>query len=217
MNNKTILYIVGGVVILFLFLIGAYKLTNSGPASSSYADIMKIKTDDHIKWSLDKKNVLVEYSDFQCPACKGYHDIMKPFEASSSPDFKITQKVSLVYRFFPLYQVHQNAYAAAYAAEAAGRQGKFFEMGDLLFDTQVQWSSLGNPTDFFVKLADQLKLDVTKFKSDINASDVKQRVDRDLTSGNDAGVDSTPTFFLNGKKLDSVRSFDEFKKLLSNL
>lgn len=216
MKNKTILYIVGGIVILVLFLIGAYKLTNTG-SPSSYDNITTVKANDHIKWSPDKKNVLVEYSDFQCPACKGYHDIMKPFEASSSPDFKITKKVTYVYRFFPLYQIHQNAYASAYAAEASGRQGKFFEMGDLLFDTQNQWASLGNPTDFFVKLAEQLKLDTGKFKSDMNASDVKQRVDDDLSSGNNAGINSTPTFFLNGKKLDDIKSFDEFKKLLLSL
>ncbi len=216
MKNKTVLYIVGGVMILLLFLIGAYKLTNTG-SPSSYGDITTVKANDHVKWSPDKKNVLVEYSDFQCPACKAYHDILKPFEASSSPDFKITQKVAFIYRFFPLYQVHQNAYAASYAAEAAGKQRKFFELGDLLFDTQDQWKNLGNPSDFFVKLAEQLKLDTEKFKSDMNASDVKKRVDDDLASGNNAGVNSTPTFFLNGKKLDTIRSFDEFKKLLSSL
>lgn len=215
MNNKIILYIVGGVVILFLFLIGAYKLTNTS-SPSSYGDITTVKANDHIKWSPDKKNVLVEYSDFQCPACKNFHSIFSLFEASSSPDFKITQKVSFVYRHFPLPQ-HANAMTSAYAAEASGKQGKFFEMGDLLFDTQDQWKNLGNPSDFFMKLAEQLKLDTIKFKSDMDSNEVKQKVDSDLASGNNAGVNSTPTFYLNGKKLDTIRSFEEFKKLLSSL
>lgn len=216
MNNKTILYIVAGVAVLFLFLVGAYKLTNTG-TPVSYINVTKVNANDHIKWSAEKKNVLVEYSDFQCPACKTYHDIMKPFEATGSSDFRITEKVTLVYRFFPLYQVHPNAYVSAYAAEAAGRQGKFFEMADLLFDTQDQWKNLGDPVNFFVKLAGELKLDAAKFKSDMNSSEVKQRVDDDLASGNNAGVNSTPTFFLNGKKLDAIRSFEEFKKLLLSL
>lgn len=216
MKNKTILYIVGGIVILFLFLFGVYKFTNTSQ-NVSYADVTTVKPSDHIKWSPDKKNVLVEYSDFQCPACKTYHEIMKPFEASGSADFKITQKVTFVYRNFPLYQVHPNAFDAAYAAEAAGKQGKFFEMGNLLFDKQTEWEKLPNAKDYFVKLAENLKLDPEKFKSDMNASDVKQKVDADITSGNNAGVDRTPTFFLNGKKLDNIRSFDEFKKLLLSL
>jgi len=216
MKKNTIALIIGGIVLLFLFLFGVYKLTNTS-SNVSYADVNNVKPTDHTKWSPEKKNVLVEYSDFQCLACKTYHDFLKPFEASSSPDFKITQKVTFVYRYFPLYQVHPNAFAASYAAEAAGKQGKFFEMGDLLFDSQDQWKNLGNPTDFYVKLAEQLKLDTEKFKTDINSSDVKKRVDDDLTTGNNVGINQTPTFFLNGKTLDNIRSFEEFKKLLSSL
>lgn len=216
MKNKTILYIVGGVVVLFLFIIGAYKLTNTG-STQSYADITTVKTSDHIKWSSDKKNVLVEYSDFQCPACKNFHSILKTFEASSSPEFKITQKVTFVYRHFPLYQVHQNAFNAAYAAEAAGKQGKFFEMTNIIFEKQDEWKKLGNAKDFFVKLAKELSLDVRKFAKDIDINEVKQKVNDDIDSGNRGEVNSTPTFFLNGKKLDDIRSFDEFKKLLLSL
>jgi protein-disulfide isomerase len=216
MKTNTIALIVGGVIFLFLFLIGVYKLTNSGGSPTTYPEIGKINASDHYKWSPDKKNILVEYSDFQCPACKNFHEILKTFEASGSPDFKITQKVTFVYRHFPLFQIHQNTLDAAYAAEAAGKQGKFFEMGDLLFDKQGEWSKLGNAKDYFVKLAENLKLDVEKFKADAGSNEVKQKVEVDLRSGENGGINATPTFFLNSKKLDDIRSFDEFKKLLLN-
>ncbi len=214
-NSKTVLYIIIGTIVLFLSLFGVYKLTNTG-TPTSYTDISIIKSNDHIKWSPEKKNVLIEYSDFQCPACKDFRSILNTFEASSSPDFKITQKVTFVYRHFPLPQ-HTNAMTAAYAAEAAGKQGKFFEMADLLFDKQTEWENLPNAKDFFVKLAEGLKLDSEQFKKDMDAVDVKQKVNDDLSSGNAAGINATPTFFLNGKKLDSIRSIDEFKKLLLSL
>ena len=215
MNTKNILYIVIGIIILFLSLFGVYKLTNTG-TPTSYTDVTKLNANDHIKWSPEKKNILVEYSDFQCPACKNFHSILNSFEASSSPDFKITQKVTFVYRHFPLTQ-HANAMTAAYAAEAAGKQGKFFEMTDLLFDRQDELKTLSNASDFFVKLAQELKLNTEQFKKDMNAADIKQKVNDDLSSGNATAVNATPTFFLNGRKLDSIRSIDEFKKLLLSL
>ena len=215
MNTKNILYIVIGIIILFLSLFGVYKLTNTG-TPTSYTDVTKLNANDHIKWSPEKKNILVEYSDFQCPACKNFHSILNSFEAISSPDFKITQKVTFVYRHFPLPQ-HANAMTAAYAAEAAGKQGKFFEMTDLLFDRQDELKTLSNASDFFVKLAQELKLNTEQFKKDMNAADIKQKVNDDLSSGNATAVNATPTFFLNGRKLDSIRSIDEFKKLLLSL
>lgn len=216
MNNKTTLYVIIGTVVLLFFLVGAYMLTNnSGPSSTgSYPNITKINPKDHIKWSSSKKNILVEYSDFECPSCKNFHDVLKTFEASGSPDFKITQKITFVMRDFPLFQIHPNAMNAAYAAEAAGKQGKYFEMTDQLFVTQDQWAGLPDPKDFFSKLAQQISLNIDQFKSDMNSNDVKQKVNDDITSGNSGNVDATPTFFLNGEKLDNVQSFDQFKQLL---
>lgn len=215
MNNKTIIFTAVGIILLIVVLFAAYKFTNT-TAPTTYPEIAKLTQTDHMKWSSDKKNILIEYSDFQCPACKAFHDMMKPFEASGSPDFKISQNVTFVYRHFPLPQ-HINAMTAAYAAEAAGKQGKFFEMADSLFNTQTQWETLGNPTDFFAGLAKDLQLDIEKFKNYMNTSEVKQKVDSDLSLGNNVGINQTPTFFLNGKKLDNIQSFDDFKKLLLSL
>ncbi len=215
MDKQKILLIVGSFVALIVVLVVAYKLTNT-PTSTYFPQTAKLKADDHYTWSPRKKNLLVEYSDLQCPACKAFHALLKTYEASNSANHSITQKVTLVYRFFPLYQIHQNTYASAYAAEAAGRQGKFFPMVDLLFDNQDSWASLSNPQDYFVGLAQKLGLNTNQFKSDMSSQSVKNRVDEDLNTGNQIGINATPTFFLNGAQLD-IQSPEQFTQLLNDL
>lgn len=215
MNTKNILIWIGGIAATFILLFFAYKLT-AGPQKTEFPELNQVRKDDHVKWSKESKNILVEYSDIQCPACKGFYDVLKTFESSGSADFVITQKTTLVFRHYPLYQLHKNAFVAAYAAEAAGLQGKFWEMVDLQFSKQTQWSSLPDPTNFFVDLAKGLKLDVEKFKKDVASSEVKNKVQANLTEGESIGVNATPTFFLNGKRVNA-RSIDEFKNLLKSL
>ena len=120
-----------------------------------------------------------------------------------------------MHKNFPLEQIHKNARVAAYAAEAAGNQGKFFEMNDMLFENQTAWSDSKEPTKIFLEYAAALKLDLDKYKKDSVGPEVKKRVDDDLILGNQVGVNSTPTFYLNGKKLEFA-SLGEFNKLLSD-
>jgi len=184
---------------------------------TDFPQTKQLKTSDHIKWSPDKKNILVEYSDFQCPSCKSAHDFLKTVEASGSADFDITKKVTFVYRYFPLYQIHDKAKISAYVAEAAGIQGKFWEMSDLLFDNQQSWSASNDPQkEYFLNYAKELKLNIDQFKNDLNSAVVKDRVNSDLKEAEQIGVDSTPTFFLNGQKVD-VNSYQELITKLKNL
>jgi protein-disulfide isomerase len=216
MNKNTIIISIISVLVTFLLLFGVYKLINQ-PVQTDFPQARQIKASDHVKWASDDKNILVEYSDLQCPSCKQAHNFLKSIEASGSADLSITNKVKLVYRYFPLYQVHDKANVSAYAAEAAGIQGKFWEMTDLLFDNQQSWSISNNVMkDYFTKYAQDLKLDVNKFTKDFDSEAVKTRVSQDLREGELMGIDSTPTFFLNGKKVD-VNSFNEFKNLLKSL
>lgn len=202
MNKKTFL-IISGSIITIVFLIVVYQLTNK-PKKTYFSEVNKILSTDHVKWSPAKKNILVEYSDFQCSSCRAFHEfIKKEIESTQSGGFDITKKVTYVFRHFPLYQIHENAFELAYAAEAAGRQGKFFEMADLLFTEKK------SP----VELAKQLKLNIDQFNQDINSKEIKDKVEADLSSGEKADVAATPTFFLNGKKLE-ITSFEEFKSLL---
>ncbi len=175
----------------------------------------KIDARDHVKWSPDRKNILVEYADYQCPACKEFHQFLASFEATGSADAAITKKVTFVYRNFPLFQIHKNAYPSAYAAEAAGKQDKFWQMYDLLYKNQEKWSELPNPTDYFVGLAKQLGLDTEQFKTDMSSQEVKNKVEADLQSGELAQISSTPTFFYNGQQLE-LQSYDQFKKILQS-
>jgi protein-disulfide isomerase len=216
MNKNTIIIYVVSIIGTFLLLFGVYKLINQ-PSVTDFPQVKQLKADDHIKWAPEKKNLLIEYSDFQCPSCKNVHNILKSIEASGSADFAITKKVTFVYRYFPLFQIHDKANIAAYAAEAAGIQGKFWEMSDLLFDEQQIWGKSNNPQqDYFLSYAKKLNLDINKFQKDSDSEEVKNRVAQDLKDAGQMGIDSTPTFFLNGQKVD-VNSFDELKTLLKNL
>jgi len=210
--QNNILKIVVTVVISFILLYLIYLLINK-LTQTYFPEINVISRNDLIKWSPDKKNILVEYSDFQCPACKNFHDFLQEFESSSSANYSITQKVTLVFRHFPLYQIHPTSMDAAYAAQAAALQGRFWEMDDQLFGKQDVWSTSPNPRQNFINMANEIKLDIEKFKSDMDSKVVKDKVQADLTSGNKAGINSTPTFFLNGNKIE-LTTLDEFKKLL---
>lgn len=213
MNNKTILIIIGSLAFIFVFLFAAYKLTS---VTADYKEVMVLSNTDHVKWSPAKKHVLVEYSDFQCPACKNFNDLLNSFEASGSPNADIPKKVTFVFRHYPLYQIHDNAYQTAYAVEAASRQNKFFEMKDAVFKDQVLLTNTSNTAQFLADKAKSVGLNLEQFNKDKESKEVKNKVDTDLAGGERAGINQTPTFFLDGKKLE-VQSIQEFIQILKNL
>ena len=214
MTPKKILLTIVGVIGLFGFLFLVYKLTNVDQ-NKIYEEINVIKSTDHSKWSLQKKNLLIEYSDFQCPACRNMHLLLNSFESTKSAVLDITKKITLVFRNFPLYQIHADAFDSAYAAEAAGIQNKFFEMADVLYQKQEEWAGKKDAKSFFIKYAQELQLDAEKFKTDMDSQKVKDKVQQDLNLGEKAGISTTPTFFLNGKRLE-FQTVEEFIKILQN-
>lgn len=217
MNKKTIILSTVAVFVTFALLFGVYKLI-SQPDQTSFPQVNQLKADDHIKWSPNKKNLLIEYSDLECPACQNAHSYFKQFESSNSADLAITKKVTFVFRHFPLTQIHDKALVAAYAAEAAGNQGKFWNMVDTLYDNQAAWTASNDPQkDFFDGYAKDFGMDVAKFNTDAASNEVQRRVNEDVTAGNQMGLDQTPTFFLNGQKLDNFNSYDDLKNMLANL
>jgi len=179
-----------------------YTMTREGGGSV----VASLRADDHVRGSKTATTVLVEYSDFQCPACGAFYPVVKQLEA------QFGSSTAVVYRHFPLAQ-HKNAQAAAIAAEAAGLQGKFWEMHDQLFEAQRDWSELSADTanGYFVKLAEKLNLETARFSDDMRSSAVKDRILRDQKEGTTAGVNATPTFYLNGKKL-TLNSFTDLAK-----
>jgi protein-disulfide isomerase len=207
--DKKILWGVISAVAIFGFLTIVYLATSSTGPAPVIENTKTIEASDHVTWSPAKKHILTEYGDFQCPACGLFHQYIK---GNIENDKKVTDNITFVFRHFPLTQ-HKHAQEAAYAAEAAGKQGKFFQMGDLLFESQSSWENLSSTTATFQGFAKQLKLDMNKFNADMKSQAVKDKVSQDTDSGNQAGVNSTPSFYLDGTKVN-VATLDEFKSLL---
>lgn len=204
-------WIILGVVILGLIAVFIFTKPKDSPTSTFNGNSAEIQSDDHVRNGGGKKVTLIEYGDFQCPSCGQYYPILKSLEESYS------DQVSFVFRHFPLRTLHPNAQAASLAAEAAGKQGKFFEMHDKLFETQRIWGQTSaNQQALFESYAEELGLNIEQFKADYKSSEVANRINRDVSSGKQFDISGTPTFILNGVKIETPRGLDEFKKLLDN-
>lgn len=165
---------------------------------------------DHIKGSKKALVTLVEYGDYECPYCgQAYHVVKKIEKEMAELGDNI---LSLVYRHFPLTQVHPHAFNAACAAEAAGLQGKFWEMHDELFEHQFL---LGYEP--FVKFADALGLDVVKFLEDMGLPKVHEKIRGDFMSGIRSGVNGTPTFFINGVRHEGSYQYETLKSAIESI
>lgn len=160
---------------------------------------------DHVFGNTDSPVILIEYGDFQCPGCGSVFPTVEKILT------KYEKQLGFVFRNFPLTSIHPNAKVAAAAAEAAGKQGKFWEMYRQLYETQRNWEALGTNerTGFFVSLAEDLELDTAAFTTSLSDSAINQKINFDIAVGKKAGVDSTPTFFLNGERIDQTIWQDE--------
>ncbi len=151
-----------------------------------------LTADDVSMGTQNAKVTLVEYADFQCPACGYYYPLTKQLEQ----DFK--GKVRFVYRFFPLSS-HQFGMLSAQAAYAALLQGKFWEMHDMLFANQKDWAAATDARPIFVDYAKKLGLNMQKFQQDMDAASTTTFLNKEEQTALDAGVNSTPTFFSMAK------------------
>ncbi len=159
---------------------------------------------DHVIGNKDSKVVIIEYGDYQCPGC-----------ATAAPKAKaIAEKykedVALIFRNFPISTLHPNARAAAAAAEAAGIQGKLWEMHDLLYTNQDSWaqSSVKDRSDVFLGYARQLGIKEDKFKTDLADTQITKKINFDVAIGRKQGVTGTPSFYINGKAVESTNDAD---------
>jgi len=151
--------------------------------------------ESHYRGASNAQMTLLEYGDYQCPWCATYNPIVKDILQ------RYGDKVRLEFRQLPLAGVHANAVEAALAAEAAGEQGRYWEMNDLLFETQQQWAHASDPDENFVALAARIGLDQTRFLHSLHSPDLQRRISADVASANAAHVEETPTFFLNGRRI----------------
>lgn len=141
--------------------------------------------------------ILIEYGDFQCPSCSATSSNVRTLMDEYG------DRATFVFRNFPLTTIHPNAMAAAAAAEAAGLQGKYWEMNHLLYENQDSWSGLDGSrrTEAFRAYAEQLSLNLTQFDNDIKSSNVSQKISFDQAIAKKKEVQATPTFYLNGTQL----------------
>lgn len=199
------LLVVGVTAIAIWQVATGTKPIPSTPGSLS----VQVAENEWTRGSLSSPISLVEYSDFQCPACGAYHPVIEEILKED------TGNIAFTYRHFPLPQ-HKNALDAAYASEAAGLQGKFWEMHKLIFEHQNDWSESTNAKTIFEGYATEIGLDLEKFKTDRDSEAIKDAVAKDKESGSKSGVNSTPTFYLNGKKISNPQGLEAFKELIKS-
>lgn len=210
MNTKRILTWGAFIIVVGLITWGMIAAANKAERESTgIASVEQITEDDWVKGATSSPLVLIEYSDFQCPACGLFFPVIEKLIKENS------DKVRLVYRHFPLLQ-HTNATPAARAAEAAGMQGKFWEMYESLFNNQENWEGSTDVSLIFNTYAQNLGLDMVKYKADYESQTIKDKINDHVKSGVKAKVDSTPTFYLNGKKIKNPQTYEEFKKLIED-
>lgn len=160
----------------------------------------------NIQGPAEAKVTIVEFSDLQCPACKAVAPLVKQIAAQYPEDVRV------IYRHYPLLEIHPFAELAARASEAAATEGKFWEMHDALFESQELWakaSSADEAQEMMATYAQQIGMDKNAFTEKIQSDTVRDIVARDTALGTQLGVNSTPTLFVNGQKLTAPQQLPQ--------
>lgn len=204
----TIILLVGGI---FLMTRGNSSLSTdssllfpqNATATSGFSN------GNYLPYDSTTKVTLVEFGDYECPACSVYSPFIKQLLTEFSG------KITFVFRNYPLPQ-HKNAPISSYAVEAAGLQGKYWQMHDKIYETQNDWASSANAQEIFVGFAKDMGLDTNKFVADLASDNIKNIVQKDTKDGNSVKLTETPTFYLNGKKIIFTGKYDQLKKLVES-
>jgi protein-disulfide isomerase len=205
----------GGFVVIIALLVWGLVAANQKAAglADSNAPVTLNNPVTSSDWTLGSSSApvtLVEYGDFQCPSCGAFYPVVKQLLAAEGPS-----RVYFVFRNFPLPQ-HANAVIAAEAAGAAGLQGQFWAMHDLLYANQNDWVNLADPTSVFEGYAAQIGINTAQFLSDLKSPTVYNRVMSDLKQAQQNGLDYTPTFFINWVRITNPDSYAAFKQLIDD-
>ena len=219
-NKATTWFIVGFIVLVTagVIIAGAYSgSSSSGGANSTFVatTVPAITASDWAEGNPNAKVSLIEYGDFECPACAEYFPVVEQMVQNYS------STVRFVFRNFPLYSIHPDAGIGAQAAEAAGLEGgpaAYWKMNGLLYTKNTEWSTT-DPAQVVSKYLDgyaqSIGLDANTFNSDINATSVAQKIQADVEGGTAAQIDHTPTFFVNLKQIPNPTSPSDFTSVLN--
>ena len=203
--SKTFWAIVAIIVVIF----GGILIFKGDKANAPTGTNNKVQPTSHTLGAGTTGVTLQEYGDYECPFCSQFYPIVKQVTSDYG------DKIKFQFSHLPLLQIHPNAFAAARAAEAAGKQGKFWEMHDMLYQNQNSWASASNPQPTFDSYAQQLGLNTAQFKKDAASSQVNDAINADINKFNTLGYEeSTPTFILDGKKVTVGYDVNAFKKLI---
>lgn len=199
------------ILIACVLVFGAILFFGKKDASAPTDENGKaVQASNHVKGEGKKNVVLTEYGDFECPACGQYYPIVEQVVE------KYKEDITFQFRNFPLRQIHPNAVLAHRYAEAASNQGKFWEMYNLLYQNQSTWSNSSNAGGTFRSLAESLNLDMGKLDTDVKGEATNAVINADVAEGQNLGVSSTPTFFINGKKIENPTNLEAFNKLIED-
>ena len=212
MKIKELWIWIGIIAVTFATLWGLIALVNNSPASSTpQVETPKAVSSRDITLGIasNAKVTLIEYADFQCPACS----VLAPFVKQLNKEFG--NNLLIAYRFFPL-NAHQNAMPSAQAAFAAYKQNKFWEMSELIYQNQDSWTNAGNAQQIFTDYAKKLNLNIDKFTSNYNEESTKKFINDETKEGLSIGITYTPSFFVNGKLIQNPQNYEEFKQIIQN-
>ncbi len=191
-------------VALLATLVGYQAVKTSEPAEGAEASSLLVRADSHrLETAEGGKATLVEFLDFECESCRAAYPFVEGLRE------RYADKLTVVMRYFPL-DAHKNSRNAAHAVESAARQGKLQDMYSRMYETQTQWGEKqDSQAALFRTFAEDLGLDMTRYDRDVVSTSVAERVERDVADGMAVGVTGTPTFFLNGTKLqpDTTQEF----------
>ena len=202
----------GVIVVIVLIFVGVVAIGGkSGNSSKNGSKTSSSQPTNHVIGNGSTGVKLVEYGDYQCPYCEEYSSIVKDVQT------EYNDKIYFQFRNFPLTSLHPNAFAAARAAEAAGLQGKFWQMHDTLYlnSNWQDWTNARDPNTLFEQYATSLGLNITKFKQDFASTQVNDMINADMNEGNKLNITGTPTFFIDGKQVTITADKADFEKVIN--
>ncbi len=187
-----------GIAIVIALIIVSFIISNKDKKidPASFAGVEVMEPARHVKGNAESGLTLIEYSDFQCPACKAAEP-----DISALVD-QFGDRFELEYRHFPLRSIHPNAQIGAQAAEAAGLQGKFWEMHDILFEKQDEWSQSFNPQRYLEEYAIEIGINADRFMFDLESDLIKGIVNSHFDEAMALKLPGTPAFVFNGEQVD---------------
>ena len=186
------------------------------PASAQIKGVVSVD-DDPVLGSPDAKVTMIEFGDYQCPSCRAF---WREIEPRIKKDYIDKGLVKLVFRDFPLTQIHPDAFMAATAVDCALDQNKYWQYHDKVFleqDKQSEDQIVRLSANDLTKWAKDVKMDPVAFRACLDSGKYKDEVSKDMADGNALGVPGTPMFFINGNVIGGAQQYPAYKKLIDGL